>query len=158
MRDILQRLYRLQSCNENTVPNMASKKLQPGSDGFDESIVWQRTLDQTNSIFFQLPAETQALSKQVSIVMLSVASLPSNVHQAALTNFEFQIENDHEILASLIQDLIEAFTESISCLADQGINVVKNNTKDKGSYLKKKSLFRSNTQIHYFTHCFLHLG
>ena len=127
---------------------MASKKLQPGSDGFDESIVWQRTLDQTNSIFFQLPAETQALSKQVSIVMLSVASLPSNVHQAALTNFEFQIENDHEILASLIQDLIEAFTESISCLADQGINVVKNNTKDKGNiYLKKKSLFRSNTQI-----------
>ena len=113
-------------------------------------IIWEKTLDQANTLFYQLPGESQALSKQMSVVMLSLADLPTSLHNAAQTNLKCQLEVTDLRLEHLLHDLIDAFAEAVEKLSDQGINVLKGS-----STLKKRSLFRSSSQIHLFTHCLL---
>jgi len=131
-----------------------------------------------NSLFFQLPAETQSLSKQVSIQVLAAPTVGSNIYAAALTNLECQVESDRHVLPILTHDLIEACTDAVRLLADQNIDVLKPKKtphqrghaadeeevksgvtlSDQEVTLKKKTLFRSTHSIHYVTHCLLALA
>ena len=76
-------------------------------------------------MFFQLPTETQILAKQMSLAILQIAFLPTNLHQSAVVNLECRLQFDPAQMPLLLHDLVEVFSESIGHLLDQGINIVK---------------------------------